>query len=92
MHATQILKRPVITEKSSWEADRHNRYSFMVDRRATKAQIRNAVKQLYDVRVENVRTQIRKGMTYRTRFGMAKQGDWKRAVVEIHPDDRIELF
>jgi large subunit ribosomal protein L23 len=92
MHATQILKKPVITEKSSWEADRHNRYSFEVDRRATKAQIKNAVKQLYGVRVENVRTQVRKGMVYRTRFGMAAEGNWKRAVVEIHPDDRIELF
>lgn len=89
---TYIIKRPLITEKSAWEGETRNRYSFLVDRRATKPQIRAAVTKLYDVRVEKVSTQVRKGKYFRTRFGPAKSNDWKRATVQLHPEDRIELY
>ncbi|MDX1682351.1 MAG: 50S ribosomal protein L23 [Phycisphaeraceae bacterium] len=92
MHATQIIKRPLITEKGTWEGDRHNRYSFVVDRRANKGSIRAAVEQIYDVRVEKVRTMTRKGKKVRNRFGIGQTGDWKKAVVQLHPDDRIDLI
>ncbi|MEM9294382.1 MAG: 50S ribosomal protein L23 [Planctomycetota bacterium] len=103
MDATYIIKRPLITEKSTWEATRvvakgkHagdpvNRYHFEVAMAADKNQIRRAVQELYGVRVANVATQIRKGKYRRTRFGPAKTSDWKKAVVQVHPEDRIELF
>ncbi len=103
LHATQIIKRPLITEKSNTEANRVipkgrsggetlNRYSFLVDMRANKHQIKAAIAELFNVRVKKVRTQVRKGRTYRTRHGIANTGDWKRAVVELYPDDRIDLF
>jgi len=90
--ATDIVKRPLITEKASAEAGAKNRYSFVVDRNATKTQIKAAVAELYKVRVEKVSTQVRKGKNFRTRFGVSNTGDFKKAVVSIHPDDKIDLF
>lgn len=92
MHATQVIKRPLITEKCTWEGGAHNRYSFIVNMKATKTQIRDAVASLYEVRVEKVSTQIRKGKYRRTKFGQAKTKDWKKATVHVHADDRIDLF
>ena len=90
--ATYIVKRPLITEKSSWEAASRNRYSFEVDRLARKAEIAKAIEELYKVRVLKVSTQVRKGEYRRTRFGEAKSSDWKRAVVQLHAEDKIELI
>lgn len=103
MQPTTIIKRPLITEKSTWEASREvpkgknagqpvNRYSFEVDKAARKPQIRAAVEKLYGVRVVKVATQIRKGQYFRTKFGPGKTSDWKKAVVQLHPEDRIDLF
>ncbi len=92
MHAIDVLKRPLITEKSAWESEARNRYSFKVDMRARKGQIKRAVEQMYGVRVMRVSTQVRKGKYFRTRWGTAKTANWKRATVQLHPEDRIELF
>ena len=100
---TYVIKRPLITEKATWEASHVikngrrmgepvNRYSFEVNMRATKPQIRAAVEHLYGVRVKRISTQNRKGRTYRTRFGVTNTGDWKKATVQLHADDKIELF
>jgi len=90
--ATSIVKRPLITEKASAEAGAKNRYSFVVDLHASKTQIKHAIAELYKVRVEKVSTQVRKGKTFRTRVGESNTGDFKKAVVSIHPDDKIDLF
>lgn len=92
MHAIDIIKQPLITEKSTWEADARHRYSFIVDIHANKEQIKTAINELYKVRVQKVSTQIRKGKNFRTRHGWSQKPTWKRATVELHPDDRIELF
>lgn len=92
MEATQVIRRPLISEKSTWESGAHHRYSFEVDRRATKPEIRKAVEALYGVRVVGVATQNRKGQLRRNKFGFWRGKNMKRAVVKVHPDDRIELF
>ena len=92
MHPTQVLKRPLITEKCTWENEARNRYSFVVNNKARKPQIKAAVESLYDVRGVKVSTQVRKGKYRRTRFGQAKTSDWKRATVQLHAEDRIELI
>ena len=92
MHPTIIIKKPIITEKATWASTEQNRYSFEVDRRATKDQIRRAVEELYKVRVTGVATQNRKGRMRRLRYGMVKTSAMKRAIVKVHADDRIELF
>ena len=92
LEPTQIIKRPLVTEKCTWEAEARNRYSFFVHKQANKRQIRAAIVQIYSVRVHKVSTQVRKGRTYRTKYGVTNSGDWKRATVQLHPDDRIDLF
>lgn len=92
MIATDVIVKPLITEKATWDSGEHNRYAFQVDRRANKFQIRSAIEELYNVRVLEVATQLRKGRMRRNKFGHWKTKDMKRAVVKIHPDDRIELF
>ena len=91
-HATHIIKRPLITEKCTWESEARNRYGFIVDLHADKGQIKRAIAELYGVRVKKVNTQVRKGNVYRTRRGYSQSGDWKKAVVQLHPEDKIELF
>jgi large subunit ribosomal protein L23 len=92
MDATYVIKRPMVTEKSTWETDARNRYSFVVHMKATKPQIAKAIEELYGVRVDSVATQIRKGEATRTRFGASKKSDFKKATVQLHQDDKIELF
>ena len=90
--ATEVIKRPLITEKATWEGHARNRYSFVVDVHATKDQIKRAITELYKVRVQGVSTQVRKGKNFRTRTGTSSTGDFKKAVVLVHPDDKIDLF
>ena len=92
MHATKVIKRPLITEKGTWESTSRNRYSFRVDLRAGKPQIKRAIQELYDVRVERVSTQIRKGGHRRSRYGLVAAKRWKKATVQLHPEDKLELF
>jgi large subunit ribosomal protein L23 len=92
MEATTILRRPLITEKATYDTGEHNRYAFEVDRRATKEQIRQAVESLFSVRVVSIATQNRKGQQRRNKFGYWQSSGMKRAIVRIHPDDRIDLF
>lgn len=103
MEPTHIIKKPIITEKSTFEAagtvprgkragEPINRYSFEVDMKARKGDIAKAIESIYSVRVQRVATQIRKGQYFRTKFGPGKTSNWKKAVVQLHPDDRIDLF
>lgn len=92
MEPTQIIIKPLITEKSSWESEMRNRYSFEVHPKANKFQVREAVSKLYNVRVQDVATQNRQGKFRRTRWGMVRSRSWKRATVQLHPEDRIELL
>lgn len=92
MEATQVIIKPHVTEKSTTQSDLFNRHAFLVDPRASKPQIKAAVEELYKVRVLSVATQNRKGQLRRNRFGLWRSKSTKRAIVKIHPDDRIELF
>jgi large subunit ribosomal protein L23 len=91
MHPTTVIRKPLLTEKATIDSEANNRYTFEVDRRATKDQIRTAVEALYNVRVESVATQTRKGSTRRMRYGYVTAGSIKRALVKLHPEDQIEL-
>lgn len=92
MESTTIIRKPLVTEKSTFGSSELNRYSFEVDARATKPQIRRAVEDLYGVRVLSVATQNRKGQLRRNKFGQWRAKKMKQAVVKIHAEDRIELF
>ena len=88
----QIILRPLVTEKGTHQSTRYNAYTFEVNPLATKDQIKAAVQELFNVRVEAVRTQIRKGKTTRFRSSEGKQPDWKKAIVTLHEEDKIEFF
>lgn len=88
----EIIKRPLISEKSTFLANVKNAYSFEVDRRADKAQIRNAIETLYNVKVLDVRTVRVPGKPRRSRTGYTTTGEWKKAIVKLHADNKIDLF
>jgi large subunit ribosomal protein L23 len=91
LHPTQVLLRPVISEKS-YEQITQNRYTFKVHQDAHKTQIRQAVEELFDVKVVGVNIvkvqpkPKRRGLTRGTKPG------WKKAIVELKTGDTIEIF
>jgi large subunit ribosomal protein L23 len=88
----QVLLQPLVTEKGTHQFTRHNAYPFQVNLWATKDQIRHAVEELFGVRVSKVRTQMRQGKKRRYRFRVGKLPAWKKAIVTLHEEDRIEFF
>lgn len=92
LHATQVIIRPLVTEKATWESAARNRYAFEVHDKANKHMIRHAIEQLYNVRVLEVATQNRVGKYRRTRWGTFQTRRPKKATVQLHPEDRIDLF
>ena len=92
MESTTIIRKPIVTEKATIDSNEFNRFTFEVDRRATKAQVKRAVEEIYKVRVVSVATQLRKGETRRMKHGWATSGKIKRAIVKVHPEDSIQLF
>ena len=85
-----ILIRPVVSEKSYGLLD-EGKYTFLVDPRANKTEIKIAVEQIFDVKVDSVHTMNRQGKTRRTRFGMGKRKDTKRAIVTLR-EGAIDIF
>ena len=88
----QVVLRPLVTEKGTHQSSRHNAYAFQVNVHATKTDIKKAIEEMFHVRVEHVTTQIRHGKKRRFRFKMGQMPDWKRAVVTLHADDKIDFF
>jgi len=92
MQAHEILKRPIITEKSNYQADMLRRYTFAVDLEANKHEIREAVEEMFDVEVDDVNTMIMPGKPRRfgRRFGYTSM--WKKAMVTLAPGESITFF
>ena len=92
MDHTNVIIRPLVTEKSTHQQATRNSYAFEVHAGANKQQIKHAVEKIYDVKVTDVRTMTRKGKPRRTRQGYTTTGDFKRAVVKLAEDNKIDLF
>lgn len=92
MEAIHVIKKPLLTEKHTYASNEFNRFGFLVARTASKDQIKRAIEELYKVRVIGVATHNRRGRTRRMRYGYVPGKQTKRAIVKIHPEDRIELF
>lgn len=88
----QVVLRPLVTEKGTHLASRHNAYGFEVHSLATKDDIRKAVASLFNVRVLKVRTQTKASKPRRGKVTMSQTRPWKKALVTLHEDDRISLF
>jgi large subunit ribosomal protein L23 len=92
MDNTHVIIKPLVTEKSTHLQETRNVYAFQVHRDANKAQIRKAVEAIYNVKVKDVHTMNRKGKPRQARNKIAKTSDWKRAVVKLDENSRIELY
>ncbi len=92
LHETEVIKAPVISEKTNFLASVKNAYTFEVDKSADKLQIKAAIEKIYNVRVVDVRTVNVPGKPRRTRSGEKTTGEWKKAVVQLHADNKIDLF
>ena len=92
MHTFEVLRRPLITEKSTILQDAQNKYAFEVDPRANKVQVKSAVEEAFNVKVMDVNIATVKGK--RKRFGprLVQRPSWKKAVVSLRPGDRIQIF
>jgi len=99
----QVVLRPLVTEKSTHSSTRSERrgdderprrdaYTFKVALHSTKLQIKKAVEELFGVRVVKVRTQLHMGKKRRYKFRMGQMPNWKKAIVTLHEEDRIEFF
>ncbi len=93
MHIYEVIKRPVVTEKSNTLADLYGQYTFQIDRRANKLQVKEAVEQIFGVEVKKVRIVNLKPK--RGRYGRRKvvrEPAWKKAVATLAPGQRLEIF
>ena len=87
-----VILRPLVTEKGMHRATRQNAYTFEVVTEATKADIRRAVEELFNVKVEKVAVQNRIGKMRRSRMRRTSTKAWKKAIVTLKSDFKINLF
>ena len=92
-----IIKKPILTEKATYDSEMNNRFAFVVDRRANKLEIKDAVERLYGVSVESVRTMNYGGGKPRKKYtarGIAEQtiSVWKKAIVTVAEGETIDLY
>lgn len=93
VHLYEVIKRPVITEKSNIRAGELNQYTFEVDSRANKIQIREAVETIFNVKVIKVHTMIQPlKRSLRGRKSYQRTPEWKKAIVYVKEGDKIDLF
>lgn len=89
---TQILKRPLITEKSTMLREKDNKVIFAVPKEANKIEIKRAVEEMFSVHVEDVKTMIVKGKTKRWGQHHYERSDWKKAIVTLKTGETIEFY
>lgn len=88
----KIIRRPLISEKSTNLRADQNKYIFKVDRKANKLQIKMAVEELFGVQVEDVTTMMMYGRPKRLGRFEGRKPDWKKAIVKLKKGETIEFF
>jgi large subunit ribosomal protein L23 len=92
MIANEIIKRPLITEKTSIQKELYNQLTFEVDRRANRIEIKRAIETTFNVRVSGVKTVQVTGKIKRRGRITGKRRNWKKAIVRLMPGERIDFF
>jgi large subunit ribosomal protein L23 len=92
MNPSDVIKGPLITEKLDRAREKLRQYSFVVDRQATKHDVRRAVESLFRVGVEGVRTHILRGKTKRVGKSIGQRPKVKKAIVTLKEGEKIDLF
>jgi large subunit ribosomal protein L23 len=88
----EIIKRPLITEKTNIQKEIANQVTFEVDPRANRIDIKRAIETIFKVKVAGVQTMQIKGKTKRRGRFVGKRRDWKKAIVTLMPGERIDFF
>jgi large subunit ribosomal protein L23 len=91
MNSRQVIIKPIVSEKS-YALLAANKYTFRIHPDAHKTQVRQAVEDIFGVRVSDVRTMSVKSKPKRRGYTSGRTREWKKAIVQLHPDDTIELF
>ncbi|MBW2595000.1 MAG: 50S ribosomal protein L23 [Deltaproteobacteria bacterium] len=92
MDIYSVIKKPLVTEKSTIARDEENKYFFEVDRVATKIEIRNAVEKIFKVKVVNIHTINVTGKKKRVGRITGRKRSWKKAVITLAPGSSIEVY
>ncbi|RLB84991.1 MAG: 50S ribosomal protein L23 [Deltaproteobacteria bacterium] len=92
MNPYDIIKRPLITEKTNIQKENYNQVTFEVDRKANRVEIKRAIKNIFNVNVTTVRTMQVKGKTKQRGKIVGKRRNWKKAIVKLMPGERIDFF
>jgi len=88
----EVIRRPLVTERSSIGREEHNLVTFAVDPRASKHDVRRAVEQLFEVSVVTVRTMRMHRKTRRVGRSQGRRPEWKKAIVQLAEGQSIEFF
>lgn len=88
----QVIIKPMLTEKGMFQSEAFNQYTFRVNPRATKTDVKNAVERLFEVKVDKIAIQNRKGKLRRYRFKFGRTKNWKKAIVKLKGEDKIDFF
>ncbi len=92
MNPHEILRRPILTEKSNYQADALHRYTFEVDRRANRLDVRSAVEKTFNVTVVDVNMITVRGKKRRFGRTIGRTSDWKKAIVTLAPGQSLKFF
>jgi len=91
----EVLRRPLVTEKSSYQSGKLNQYSFIVADNATRTQVKDAIETLYDVTVEKVNiinTSAKRGRRLRSRRLLVRKSSYKKAIITLAEGQTLEIF
>ncbi len=92
MREYDIIRGPVITEKTTLQKELHNQLTLKVDKRANRVEIKEAVEKTFNTQVKQVRTIQVKGKVKQRGRIIGKRSDWKKAIVTLMPGQRIDFF
>ena len=87
-----LIRRPLITEKTNIQKESYNQITFEVDRNANLVEIKRAIQDIFNVKVASVKTMQVKGKTKQRGRIIGKRRDWKKAIVKLMPGERIDFF
>ena len=87
-----LIRRPLITEKTNIQKESYNQITFEVDRNVNRVEIKGAIQDIFNVKVASVKTMQVKGKTKQRGRIIGKRRDWKKAIVKLMPGERIDFF
>jgi large subunit ribosomal protein L23 len=88
----EVIKRPVLTEKTTLQKELSNQITFEVDRKANKIEIKEAVEKIFKVKVIDVQSMVVRGKTKRVGRFSGKRSDWKKAIVTLKPGEQVPFL